>query len=57
MTVVEDSFPIVDFSNFDAHPEQTSKELYDAACRWGFLILKGHGIAQEDIDHMFELVR
>lgn len=49
-------FPVIDFSDFGTHPEQTAKELFDAASRWGFLILKGHGIPQQDIDHMFGLV-
>ena len=53
---MEDSFPVIEFANFDKHPEQTARELFDAASRWGFLILKGHGILQEDVNHIFDLV-
>jgi isopenicillin N synthase-like dioxygenase len=53
---VEESFPVIDFTDFETRAEETAKELFSAASRWGFLILKGHGIPQEDVDRMFNLV-
>jgi isopenicillin N synthase-like dioxygenase len=51
-----EDFPIVDFSKFDSQPEEVSQEIFEAAGRWGFLVLTGHGIAQEDVDEIFAMV-
>lgn len=51
-----EDFPVIDFSEFEQNPAEVSNELFEAACRWGFLILKGHGIPQTDVDEMFALV-
>lgn len=52
----EEAFPVIDFSEFDLNPDKVSRELFQAACRWGFLVLTGHGIPQEDVDTMFSMV-
>jgi isopenicillin N synthase-like dioxygenase len=54
--LVEEEFPVVDFGSFESNADSVSKEVFQAACRWGFLVLTGHGIPQEDIDEMFALV-
>jgi hypothetical protein len=51
-----DDFPIIDFSSFENDPERTAAEIFNAASQWGFLVLKGHGIPQNDIDEMFAMV-
>lgn len=51
-----DDFPIIDFSGFAQDPARVSKDLFDAARTWGFLILKGHGIPVGDVDEMFDMV-
>ncbi|KAH8650593.1 hypothetical protein BGZ60DRAFT_389033 [Tricladium varicosporioides] len=48
-------FPIINFSNFTEDPARVSAELFEAARTWGFLILKNHGIPQEDVDEIFEM--
>lgn len=50
-----DSFPVIDISEFHSNPGGIAAALFDAACRWGFLVLKGHGIPREDVDDMFSL--
>ncbi|KAH6664617.1 hypothetical protein B0J14DRAFT_644128 [Halenospora varia] len=50
-----DDFPIIDFSDFAQGPARVSKDLFDAARTWGFLILKGHGIPMGDVDEMFDM--
>ena len=45
-----EEFPIVDFSKFGTEPEKVSEQIFHAASRWGFLVLAGHGIPQEDVD-------
>ena len=52
----QEYFPVIDFSGFELDPAKASAELFEAACRWGFLILKGHGIPQQEVDEMFSLV-
>jgi isopenicillin N synthase-like dioxygenase len=51
-----EEFPIVDFSKFQTNAIEVSNELFQAACKWGFLVLTGHGIQQKDIDEMFAMV-
>jgi isopenicillin N synthase-like dioxygenase len=55
-SIAEDSFLIIDFSGCEKHPQETARALFDAASRWGFLVLTGHGISDADVDHMFSLV-
>lgn len=51
-----DTFPVVDFSKFESDPQGTAAEILEAASRWGFLVLKGHGIPKHDVDQMFATV-
>lgn len=53
----DEDFPVIDFSRYETQPDVVATEIFDAASRWGFLVLKGHGIPSKDIDAMFELVR
>ncbi|RDW89239.1 hypothetical protein BP6252_01271 [Coleophoma cylindrospora] len=49
--------PVVDLRLFASDPDRLSGELFDAASKWGFLILTGHGIPQEEIDGVFNLAQ
>ncbi|KAH7020729.1 uncharacterized protein B0I36DRAFT_296115 [Microdochium trichocladiopsis] len=51
----DDEFPVIDFGNLARDPEGTAAQIFEAACRWGFLVLKGHGIPKKDVDAMFAL--
>ncbi|KAH8897227.1 Clavaminate synthase-like protein [Thozetella sp. PMI_491] len=52
-TLGPDVFPVIDFGNLQSDPEGTAAEIFDAACRWGFLVLRNHGISTEDVQEMF----
>jgi hypothetical protein len=56
ITTKPEDFPVIDFSSFKDDPEGTAAEIFNAASRWGFLTLQGHGISQQEIDEMFTLV-
>lgn len=47
--------PTVDFSLFASDNDRLSAELFGAASKWGFLILTGHGIPQDEVDEVFDL--
>lgn len=47
-------FPIIDCEGFH-NRDKTSKEISHACGTWGFFVLKGHGIPQEQVDRMFQL--
>jgi isopenicillin N synthase-like dioxygenase len=49
----EQEFPIIDFGTVDKDPHRIAAEIFDAAHRWGFLVLKNHGIPQQDVEDMF----
>ncbi|RDW70394.1 hypothetical protein BP5796_08791 [Coleophoma crateriformis] len=49
--------PVVDLRLFASDPDRLSGELFDAASKWGFLILTGHGIPLEEIDEVFNLAQ
>jgi isopenicillin N synthase-like dioxygenase len=51
------SFPVIDITRIDHEDEKTrlAKEITVASGRWGFLLLKGHGIPPTDIENMFNL--
>lgn len=50
-------FPIIDISRIDEPSSQLriAREITVASETWGFLLLKHHGIAISDVDHMFQL--
>lgn len=52
----QDGFPIIDYNKFEQDPSRTASEILDAASKWGFLVLEGHGIPQTEIDSMFATV-
>ncbi|KAK5127776.1 hypothetical protein LTR85_004892 [Meristemomyces frigidus] len=52
-SLTKEEFPIIDFRTVDEDPKAVAAEILDAAQNWGFLVLKGHGVPQEDVDHMF----
>lgn len=56
MSSQADEFPVIDFGEFETNPEKVSLELFKAAGKWGFLVLKNHGIPSEDVKNMFALV-
>jgi isopenicillin N synthase-like dioxygenase len=51
------SFPIIDISRINDEEEQVRlvNEITLASSQWGFLLLKGHGIATADVENMFDL--
>jgi isopenicillin N synthase-like dioxygenase len=53
MILTASDFPIIEFSNFEKNKAAIAAEVFEAASKWGFLVLKGHGIPQEDIKRMF----
>jgi isopenicillin N synthase-like dioxygenase len=56
MTDQTSEFPVIDFSSFESNKQAVAAEIFDAASKWGFLVLKGHGIPSEDIKKMFSTV-
>jgi hypothetical protein len=52
----QDSFPVIDYSTFEKDPRGTALRVLDAASRWGFLVLEGHGIPGEELDEMWAMV-
>jgi hypothetical protein len=48
-------FPVIDYGDLARDPQGTAAQIFEAACRWGFLVLKGHGIPKQDVDAMFAL--
>jgi hypothetical protein len=52
----QDSFPIIDYSTIQDDPRGTALKVFDAASRWGFLVLQGHGIPDEELDAMWAMV-
>jgi len=50
-----DDFPVIDFSTFDSSPDGVAKKVASACESWGFLVLTGHKISQNDIDRRFGL--
>jgi isopenicillin N synthase-like dioxygenase len=56
MTDQSDDFPVIDFSNFETDTQAISAEIFQAASKWGFLVLKGHGISASDVANLFSLV-
>lgn len=57
MTFTTEEFPVIDFSSFEANKQAVAAEIFEAASKWGFLVLKGHGIPSEDVRNMFTNVR
>ena len=51
-----DAFPVIDFSGFDTNKQAVAAEIFEAASKWGFLVLKGHGIPSRDVHNMFAQV-
>lgn len=49
-------FPVINFGNFARDPQGTAAEIFEAACRWGFLVLTNHGIPEGDVQQMFATV-
>jgi isopenicillin N synthase-like dioxygenase len=56
MSTQASDFPIIDFSGFETNKKSVAAEIFEAASKWGFLVLKGHGIPPEDIKKMFSTV-
>ena len=56
MADVAEGFPVIDFSTFETNKALVADEIFQAASKWGFLVLKGHGIPSEDIKKMFSTV-
>lgn len=49
-------FPVIDLSAGDDWPQTLGPKIVEACQVWGFMILTGHGISQQKIDRMFNLV-
>ncbi|KIW32429.1 uncharacterized protein PV07_03978 [Cladophialophora immunda] len=41
-------FPIISVANIHSDFDTVSKQLFDAACKWGFFIITDHGITKAD---------
>lgn len=41
-------FPIISVANIHPEFDTVSKQLFDAACKWGFFIVTDHGITKAD---------
>ncbi|MEM6710998.1 MAG: 2OG-Fe(II) oxygenase family protein [Pseudomonadota bacterium] len=52
---VEREVPRIDLSNFEARKEEIADQLWEAATQVGFFQLINHGLAQEMIDHAFDM--
>ncbi|KAI8665005.1 Fe2OG dioxygenase domain-containing protein [Fusarium sp. Ph1] len=48
-------FPVIDLSAGDDWPQTLGPKIVEACQVWGFMILTGHEIPQQKIDHMFDL--
>lgn len=56
MSSNEEIIPIIDFSLFNTDPAQCAEQIKRASESIGFFYLVNHGIPQQEIDTMFELV-
>lgn len=41
-------FPIISVANIHSDFDNVSRQLFDAACKWGFFIITDHGITKAD---------
>ncbi|KAH8807248.1 hypothetical protein F5884DRAFT_833038 [Xylogone sp. PMI_703] len=48
--------PIIDLANLETDFNGVADAIKEVAATWGFLYVKNHGIEQEKIDRMFEIV-
>ncbi len=48
--------PIIDLTNLDKDFNGVAAEIKEVAGSWWFLYVKNHGIEQEQIDRMFDIV-
>lgn len=56
MAPIETEIPVIDLSKLTTDFNGVAKEIKDVAGSWGFLYVKNHGVDQEKIDRMFEIV-
>ena len=54
--MAKDTIPVIEFSLFSKEPDVIAREMTAACKDWGFFYVKHHGVPQESIDAMFELV-
>ncbi|CAG8709761.1 991_t:CDS:2, partial [Scutellospora calospora] len=57
MSKVYENIPIIDFSQFKTNQQICAQQIKEACENLGFFYLKNHGISQETITEVFDIVK
>lgn len=51
------AIPVIDFGSFDSDPNEVAQKMLEACKTIGFFYIVNHGLARNEIEHAFDLVR
>lgn len=52
----KEAFPVFDLATHEDWPSALGDQIVEALKQWGFMLITGHGISQESIQDMFDMV-